>query len=200
MTGHGAPPAMGRGRDRDHWERWEQARASGPHVFTTLGFRRLRWDPDATVLAWDAPADYGFPANDGYIVHGGLVATILDTAMGGAAWAVLDDDEVFLTADLRVEFLRAARPGPLRATGTVLRRTRRVVFCAGELHDDDGQLLAASRCTQVVLPAAGAAGRYGRGAGASEATDGRGAGAPKHRPAGRGGGAAPPAASGTMEA
>ncbi|MDP9405319.1 MAG: PaaI family thioesterase [Actinomycetota bacterium] len=182
------PAPAGRTRDRDHWERWEQARTSGPHVFSTLGFRRVRWDPEATVLAWDAPAEYGFPANDGYIVHGGLVATILDTAMGGAAWTVLDDDEVFLTADLRVEFLRAAHPGPLRATGTVLRRTRRVVFCAGELHDDAGKLLAASRCTQLVLPADGAAGRYGRGA---DAVD---------RPDGQGDGGAPPRASGTMEA
>ena len=30
----------------------------------------------------------------------------------------------------------------------------------GRLEDADGQLLAASRCTQVVLPADGRAGRY----------------------------------------
>jgi uncharacterized protein (TIGR00369 family) len=72
--------------------------------------------------------------------------------MGGACWSVLDPDQAFLTADLRVEFLRAARPGTLRAVGTVVRRTRRVVFCAAELLDQDGVVLASARCTQVVMP------------------------------------------------
>ena len=39
----------------------------------------------------------------------------LDAAMGGSCWTVLDADQAFLTADLRVEFLRSCRPGILRA-------------------------------------------------------------------------------------
>jgi hypothetical protein len=35
-----------------------------------------------------------------------------------------------------------------------------VVFCSAELSDAAGTVLAASRCTQVVLPADGRAGRY----------------------------------------
>jgi uncharacterized protein (TIGR00369 family) len=92
-------------------------------------------------------------------VQGGLVTALLDAAMGGACWSVLDADQAFLTADLRVEFLRPTRPGQLTSTGTVVRRTRRVVFCAAELFDADGTLLATSRCTQVVLPSTGPAGR-----------------------------------------
>jgi hypothetical protein len=34
-----------------------------------------------------------------------------------------------------------------------VRRTSRIVFCAGELFDLDGGTLAESRCTQVLLPA-----------------------------------------------
>ena len=73
--------------------------------------------------------------------------------MGGACWTTLNNDEVFLTADLRVEFFRPTRPGRLRAVGTVERRTSRVVFCAASLYDADGTVTAASRCTQVILPA-----------------------------------------------
>jgi uncharacterized protein (TIGR00369 family) len=87
------------------------------------------------------------------------VTALLDAAMGGACWSVLDDDQAFLTADLRVEFVRAARPGELRATGSVVRRTRRVVFCSADVHDEQGVLLATSRGTQIVLPGGGAAGR-----------------------------------------
>jgi uncharacterized protein (TIGR00369 family) len=59
-------------------------------------------------------------------------------------------DEDFLTADLHVEFMRSAKPGTLRSEGRVVQRNRRVVFCAAELFDTEGTLLAASRCTQIV--------------------------------------------------
>jgi uncharacterized protein (TIGR00369 family) len=134
-------------------------RDRGPHVWRTLGYRRADWEPGRSIVEWDAPEDYCFPTESGPVVQGGLVTALLDSAMGGACWSVLDGDETFMTADLRVEFLRPARPGRLAATGTVVRRTRRVVFCAAELLDADGTLLAASRCTQVVLPVNGSAGR-----------------------------------------
>ena len=144
--------------------RFDDRLREGEHIWTTLGFRRLSWSPGSTVIEWDATASYGFPTASGPLVHGGMVTTILDTAMGGACWSVLDEDEAFLTADLRVEFLRATRVGTVRATGTVVRRTRKIVFCEAQLHDAEGTLLAASRCTQVVLPADGMAGRYQPGA------------------------------------
>ncbi len=132
--------------------RWEDADET--HVWSTLGYERVAWEPGRNVIRWDAPPAYTFVTEDGgRIVHGGLVATLLDTAMGGACWTLLDQDEVFLTADLHVEFMRAARPGPVTAEGRVVQRNRRVVFCAGELFDAEGRLLAAARCTQVVLPA-----------------------------------------------
>ncbi len=132
---------------------------TAPHLWTTLGYRRLSWEPGSTTIAWDATAEYGFPTAGGQVIQGGLVTALLDAAMGGACWSVLDDDQAFLTADLRVEFLRSTRVGTVSATGTVVRRTRRVVFCSAEMHDADGLLLATSRCTQVVLPADASGGR-----------------------------------------
>jgi uncharacterized protein (TIGR00369 family) len=132
---------------------WGDVPPDVPHVWRTLGYRRADSEPGRTVLEWDAPPEYAFPSDSGHIVHGGLVATVLDTAMGGACWTVLDDGETFLTADLHVEFLRSARPGLLRADGRVVHRTRRVVFCAAELHDAEGVHLASARCTQVLRSA-----------------------------------------------
>jgi uncharacterized protein (TIGR00369 family) len=105
------------------------------------------------VIEWDATPEYGFhDGSGGFIVHGGMVATLLDTAMGGACWAVLEDGESFLTADLRTEFLRAARPGTLRAEGRVVQRNRRVAFCSADLYQE-GELIASSRCTQIIRAA-----------------------------------------------
>jgi uncharacterized protein (TIGR00369 family) len=129
---------------------WEDERP-GPHVWRTLGYRRVDVDAGRATIEWDAGEDYAFPDRaGGSIVHGGLVATLLDTAMGYACRNQLDEHEGFLTADLRVEFFRAARPGTLRAVGRVVHRTRRAAFCAADLSDADGALLASARCTQIV--------------------------------------------------
>jgi uncharacterized protein (TIGR00369 family) len=122
-------------------------------IWRTLGYSLDSWEVARAVVSWDADEDYGFSTAEGYVVQGGLVTAVLDAAMGSACWTVLDEEQIFLTADLRVEFLRSTRVGHLVATGTVVRSTPRVVFCSGELHDDFGTLLATSRCTQVVLPA-----------------------------------------------
>jgi uncharacterized protein (TIGR00369 family) len=129
---------------------WEELRPGGPHVWRTLGYRRTLTEPGRMEIEWNAGEDYTFPDGDSSIVHGGLVGTVLDTAMGGACATVLEDGESFLTADLRVEFMRSARPGFLRADGRVVRKTRRVVFCAAELYDEEGTHLASARCTQVL--------------------------------------------------
>jgi uncharacterized protein (TIGR00369 family) len=129
---------------------WDDVDPGRPHVWLTLGYRRVEDEPGRMVIEWDATEDYAFPAENGYIVHGGLVTTILDSAMGGACWTLLERDETFLTAELRTEFHRAARPGLLRAEARVVQRTKRLMFCAGELYDDAGNHLASSRCTQVL--------------------------------------------------
>lgn len=129
---------------------WEDE-GVGPHVWRTLAYRRLGREGDDAAIEWDAGEEYAFPDGaGGSIVHGGLVATLLDTAMGSACWNGLEDDQSFLTADLHVDFLRSARPGTLRAEGHVVHRTRRAVFCAAELLDAEGTLLASARATQIL--------------------------------------------------
>ena len=129
---------------------WGDVDRDAPHIWLTLGYREAQAEPGRMVVEWDATEAYAFPTETGYIVHGGLVATILDTAMGGACYQLLEPDETFLTAELRTEFHRAARPGTLRAEARVVQRTKRLMFCAAELYDAEGAHLASARCTQVL--------------------------------------------------
>jgi uncharacterized protein (TIGR00369 family) len=126
-----------------------EAPPEAPHAWVTLGYRGVEQRDGVSVIEWDATVDYCFHGGSGPIVHGGLVATLLDTAMGGACHSVLHEGETFLTADLRAEFFRPTRPGTLRAEGRVVHRTKRMVFCAADLNDDEGTHLA-SACTQVL--------------------------------------------------
>ncbi|MGB8650103.1 MAG: PaaI family thioesterase [Mycobacteriales bacterium] len=138
------------------------------HIGRTLGLEVVERQDGSSLLAWEAVPEYGFPTAGGQVLHGGMVSWLLDSAMGHACWSVLSPDEVFLTADLRVEFYRATRMGRVTAKGSVVTRTRRLVFCSAELFDAQGRLLASGRCTQTVLPGEGHAGRSDPGAGLDE--------------------------------
>jgi uncharacterized protein (TIGR00369 family) len=132
---------------------WGDEPPQSPHIWRTLGYRGIEQAEGRSVIEWDATPDYCFhDGAGGFIVHGGMATTLLDTAMGGAMWSLLAEDESFLTADLRTEFLRSGRPGTLRAVGTVVQRNRRVAFCAADLFQDE-QLIATSRCTQIIRAA-----------------------------------------------
>ncbi len=130
---------------------WGDELPDHPHIWRTLGYRRGDWEPGRNVVEWEATPEYAFRFGDGYVVHGGMVTTLLDTAMGGATWTLLEEGERFLTGDLRVEFFRSARPGTLRAEGRVVHRSRRAIFCSAELTDSEGKALASARCTQIII-------------------------------------------------
>jgi uncharacterized protein (TIGR00369 family) len=129
------------------WRAW----SVNTNIWRTLGYRGGLTEGGTVVIEWDADEAYTFPiAPDNVVVHGGMVTTILDSAMGFVCVSVLEPGQGFLTADLNVEFLRPTRIGTVRAEGHVVHRSRRVVFCAAELSDADGKVLASARCTQIV--------------------------------------------------
>lgn len=142
-----------------HERQASELRRRGPGIWITLGYERTLWEPGRQIIEWKATEDYGFPTASGYIVHGGMVSTLLDSAMGGAAWTLLNNDEVFLTSNLNVEFHRATRPGLLRAEGEVVSRTKRTVFCTAAVYDEEGRHTASGRCTQIILSSDGPAAR-----------------------------------------
>lgn len=96
-----------------------------PGIWSHLGWRRTKVAPGFCEMEWEPTTDHAFPAGEGWIVHGGMVTALLDTAMGGATWSLLNKDEVFLTGDLRTEFYRPTFPGLVRAEGRVVHKTRR---------------------------------------------------------------------------
>lgn len=99
-----------------------------------LAFRR---EGDAAIAELDPDPLYcGYPG----LMHGGLVATLLDEAMG---WAAYGEGVWTMTARMQVRF---RRPVPLtrrlRVIGRVTKRRERLVQVRAELRDDDGTLLA----------------------------------------------------------
>ena len=88
------------------------------------------------------------------VVHGGVYATVLDTAMGGAVVSLLTEGESTATTSLYVEFLRSARLGKeLVARGEVLRRGRHLAFVEGKLDDGEGHQFAQAHGTWYIWSA-----------------------------------------------
>ena len=73
------------------------------------------------------------------MAHGGLLATLLDVAMGTAARHAAGCSVV--TLDMQVSFI-AAGHGTLLAEGRVLRAGRSIVFAEADIRDAAGELVA----------------------------------------------------------
>lgn len=88
------------------------------------------------------------------VVHGGVYATALDTAMGGAVVSLLAPGESTATTSLYVEFLRPAREGvELVARGEVVRRGRHLAFVEGTLDDGLGHRFSQAHGTWYIWSA-----------------------------------------------
>jgi uncharacterized protein (TIGR00369 family) len=111
---------------------------------TWMGMRVIEVSDGEVVLALDA-ADHHLNLQG--LTHGGVIATLADTAAGLAVRSVLDPGGRHVTIDLAVQYLRAARGGTLTARGTVVRRGRSIGFAQAEVADESGELVARAQVT-----------------------------------------------------
>ena len=86
-------------------------------------------------------------------VHGGLLATMLDSAMGCAVQSVLPAGGTYTTLQLDVKYVRspALGQGPVVAEGTVVHAGRRTATAEGRVLDAGGRLCAHATTTCLVL-------------------------------------------------
>lgn len=87
-------------------------------------------------------------------VHGGVAATLLDTALGCAVQTLLPKGEGYTTLDLSVRYLRpiTVETGPVVATGEVLHRGRRTATAEGQIvAADTGKVLATATSTLLLV-------------------------------------------------
>ncbi|MBI4728619.1 MAG: PaaI family thioesterase [Acidobacteria bacterium] len=90
--------------------------------------------------------------NPGGIAHGGVIATLLDAAIGIALRTRLVRGTAHVTAQLGVQYLSPASDGSLTARGRAVQSGSRVGFGDGELRSGDGRLLATAQATFLVVP------------------------------------------------
>jgi len=76
-------------------------------------------------------------------VHGGVLATLVDTAMGTAVRSATDDGDVPATSQLTVTYLRPGKPGHLEVTARVRTRGEHLTVCEADVEQDGRSLVHA---------------------------------------------------------
>ncbi len=90
------------------------------------------------------------------VVHGGVVATLIDSVVVPAIGVGYDDQRSFSTIELGVRYLGAVIDEDLVAEGWVVKRGRSIVFTAAEVRTaPEGQLVATGTATYKVSSSAG---------------------------------------------
>jgi uncharacterized protein (TIGR00369 family) len=90
--------------------------------------------------------------NEAGTVHGGVLATLVDTAMGAAVRSLTGDGDTPATSQLTVTYLRPGKPGRLQVTGRVSKQGDHLTVCEGEV-EQDGRTLVHAVATFAVLHA-----------------------------------------------
>ncbi|HEV7490895.1 MAG TPA: PaaI family thioesterase [Rhodanobacteraceae bacterium] len=89
------------------------------------------------------------------IVHGGVLATLIDTATFWAAFMRLPEDAGLVNVDLKLNYLKVVVRGHLRAEGECLRAGRQISYTVASVFNDEGELVAHGTSTMMALPGKG---------------------------------------------
>ncbi|PWT82241.1 MAG: ABC transporter substrate-binding protein [Acidobacteria bacterium] len=85
------------------------------------------------------------------VVHGGVIASLIDTATAFAVLTVVPKEERVTTVDLTITYLRSLVEGRVRARAEVLRTGRRVIAVSAEVLTEDETLAATALSTYLRL-------------------------------------------------
>lgn len=127
-----------------------ERRIPGPPIAQTLGFTLDRVEPGE---AWFSCAPHESHYNPIGMVHGGLVCTLLDSALGCAGHTLLPAGVGYTSVEIKVSYLRPVSPagGTLLAHGWVTKPGRRVLFLEGDVRDASDKVVATASGTCLVM-------------------------------------------------
>ncbi|HYW93595.1 MAG TPA: PaaI family thioesterase [Gammaproteobacteria bacterium] len=102
----------------------------------TLGIRFVAAEPGSATLCLPyRDEQVGNPDNG--VIHGGVITSLIDSVSGLAVFCSLPDFESIATLDLRIDYMKPARPGgDLFARADCYKRTRQIAFVRALAYQD----------------------------------------------------------------
>jgi len=122
----------------------------GPPIGATLGFVPIECEPGRVVFQGQPRREHFNPLGT---VHGGYVATLLDSCVACAVQTMLPAGKAYTTLELKVNFIRALtdQVGPVRAEGKVVSVGGQIGIAEGRLTDSAGKLYAFATTTCLIF-------------------------------------------------
>lgn len=123
-----------------------------PPCAETLGWRMIDAKPEEgwVRIGFDAKPEFCNPAG---FIQGGFLAAMLDDTMGPALLIHTNGAAYSVSIDLNVQFLGAAKPGPLFAEAKVVQVGKTIAFIEGALFDEGGRTVARATTSARIVPA-----------------------------------------------
>ena len=89
------------------------------------------------------------------IVHGGVIATLVDTATFWAGFGPIAEDAGLVNVDLKLNYLQSVSSGRLVASGRLIRAGRTMSYTEAYVRGEDDRLIAHGTSTLMTLPGKG---------------------------------------------
>ncbi len=126
-------------------------RLPAPPIAQTLGYRGVEASYGRAVFEVE-PAEYHY--NPIGVVHGGLAATLLDSALGVAVHTTIKQGMAYTTVELHINYVRplTRTTGTVRAEANIIHSGRQIATAEGKLVDANGKLYAHGTTTCLVFP------------------------------------------------
>ncbi|CAN5473713.1 hypothetical protein BH10ACI3_BH10ACI3_27950 [soil metagenome] len=109
-----------------------------------IGMKLVDLRPDEAVISIEMRDDLRQPSG---VLHGGVTATLIDTAMAFAVRTRLAMTEATATIDLTVHYLRPHITGTFTCTARVVRAGKRIFTVSADVVNDDGKHIATAVST-----------------------------------------------------
>jgi len=141
-------------RDFAHLSGIEQLRlgfqnADAAPIAVTMGFRMVHAE-EGLVRFESTPTRAVY--NPIGTVHGGYIATLLDSACGCVVHSMLKPGQAYTSLEIKTVFHRALTEGtPVIAEGRIVQSGRRAAFAEADLKGVDGKLYATATSTCLVM-------------------------------------------------
>ena len=121
-----------------------------PPIASLLNFELVELSEGHAIFAVE-PKEYHY--NPIGVVHGGLAATLLDSAMGCAVHSTLPAGAGYTTLEIKVNFVRpiTADTGRVRAEAKLIHVGGRTATAEGRVIDEAGKLYAHATTTCLIL-------------------------------------------------
>ncbi|MFJ8534232.1 PaaI family thioesterase [Streptomyces sp. NPDC093591] len=143
--------AAGRMAGIDFLRELQAGRLPGPPINYAIDFRLDEVEPGRAVFSLTPGEEHYNPIGS---VHGGIFATLLDSAAGCAVQTTLPQGMAYTSLDLTVKFLRriTVETGTVRAVGTVVNKGRQTALAQAQLVDAKDRLLAHATSSCLLFP------------------------------------------------